>query len=203
MRNDQIFVLLLVVLLPMSGCMDSTIGEVEGTDDTESDTTVVNTTTVVNNYYNQTTNHLPIIHMANVGQAGFNDGEDEQRSTYNQTTGEEETRMYYRYYGFWFSVIDVDGNITAVGIDGDLDLTIDHEFILDANSSWSDFSYHESYGFAWSNTTNGGIAYWGADYDGYCYLRFNLIAIDDAGGLTVIPYTMTIGNNQGCDVWDD
>ena len=198
MRNDQIFVLLLVVLLPMSGCMDNTVGEVEGTEDTESNTTVVN------NYYNQTINHLPVIHMASLGQTGGTSftAEDEQRSTYNQTTGEEESRMYYRYYGFWFSAIDVDGNITAVGIDGDLDLTIDHEFILDGNSSWSDITYHESYGFAWSNTSNGGIAQWGGDSDGYCYLRFNLIAIDNAGGLTVIPYTFTIGNNQGCDVWD-
>ena len=197
MRKDQIFVLMLVIFLPLTGCFGDAIGEAEAEEETEG-------TTVVNNYYNQTTYHLPVIHMASVGQTGdFNAQEDEPRSTYNQTTGEEETRMYYRYYGFWFSVIDVDGNITAVGIDGDLDLTIDHEFILDANSSWSDFSYHESYGFAWSNTTSGGVAYWGGDYDGYCYLRFNLIAIDDAGGLTVIPYTMTIGNNLGCDVWDD
>lgn len=200
MRNDQIFVLLLVVLLPLSGCMDNTVGDAEGTDDIDSDVTVVN------HYYNQTTNHPPIIHMASIGQTGeFGEEQeaDERRSTYNQTTGEEESRMYYRYYGLWFSVIDADGNITAVGIDGDLDLTIDHEFSLDANSSWSDITYHESYGFAWSNTTNGGVGSWGGGFDGYCYLRFNLIAIDNDGGLTVNPYTMTIGNNQGCDVWDD
>ena len=57
MRNDQIFVLLLVVLMPMSGCMDAAVGDVEGTEDAESTTQVVNNTTVVNNYYNQTTNH--------------------------------------------------------------------------------------------------------------------------------------------------
>jgi len=49
MRNDQIFVLLLVFLLPMSGCMDNTVGEVEGTDDLDANTTVIN------NYYNNTT----------------------------------------------------------------------------------------------------------------------------------------------------
>ncbi|MBT7244708.1 MAG: hypothetical protein HN874_04590, partial [Euryarchaeota archaeon] len=53
MRNDQIFVLLLVVLLPMSGCMESAVGEVEGTEETSSETTIVN------NYYNNTsTNEL-------------------------------------------------------------------------------------------------------------------------------------------------
>ena len=50
MRNDQIFVLLLVVLLPMSGCFDGAVGDAEGTDDASSGTTVIN------NYYNNSTN---------------------------------------------------------------------------------------------------------------------------------------------------
>jgi len=33
MRNDQIFVLLLVILLPMSGCFEGAVGDAEGTDD--------------------------------------------------------------------------------------------------------------------------------------------------------------------------
>ena len=44
MRNDQIFVLLLVVLLPLSGCFDGAVGDAEGTDDES---------TVINNYYNK------------------------------------------------------------------------------------------------------------------------------------------------------
>ena len=47
MRNDQIFVLLLVILLPMSRCFDGAVGDAEGTDG-ESSTTVIN-------YYNNTT----------------------------------------------------------------------------------------------------------------------------------------------------
>jgi len=184
---------MLGALIVFSGCVGTGTSDGEGDDDDTSGTTVIN------NYYNQTTNQPPVFHIASVGP---NDDGDEQRSTYNQTTGQEETRMYYRTYGFWLSVIDVDGNITEVGIDGDLDLVIDHPFTN--NVSWSDnFSYHESYGFAWSNTTGGGKAHWGGEFTGYCYLRFNLIATDDGGGMTVIPYTMTIGNNQGCDVWDD
>ena len=35
MRNDQIFVLMLVVLLPMSGCFDGAIGDVEADDDSD------------------------------------------------------------------------------------------------------------------------------------------------------------------------
>ena len=54
MRNDQIFVLLLVVLLPMSGCFDggtAGVGEAEGAQDSGE----ASETTVVNNYYNNTT----------------------------------------------------------------------------------------------------------------------------------------------------
>ena len=38
MRNDQIFVLLLVVLLPMSGCMDNAVGDAEADDDRDDST---------------------------------------------------------------------------------------------------------------------------------------------------------------------
>ena len=47
MRNDQIFVLLLVVLLPMSGCFGGAVGDAEGAENESS--------TIVNNYYNNTT----------------------------------------------------------------------------------------------------------------------------------------------------
>jgi len=40
MRKDQIFVLLLVILLPMSGCFDGAVGDAEGADDTSDDQAV-------------------------------------------------------------------------------------------------------------------------------------------------------------------
>ena len=52
MRKDQIFVLLLIILLPLSGCMDGAIGDADAQDSTEEDGTVVNY------YYNNTTNHV-------------------------------------------------------------------------------------------------------------------------------------------------
>ena len=63
MRNDQIFVLLLVVLLPLSGCFDGAVGDAEGADDESS-------TTVVNNYYNNTTvveSNTPLHHQFSNG----------------------------------------------------------------------------------------------------------------------------------------
>ena len=38
MRNDQIFVLLLVVLLPLSGCFDNAVGEAEADDERDDST---------------------------------------------------------------------------------------------------------------------------------------------------------------------
>ena len=50
MKTDRIFVLLLVVMLPMSGCFDDGVGDAEAADDTDEGTTVIN-----NYYYNNTT----------------------------------------------------------------------------------------------------------------------------------------------------
>lgn len=38
MRNDQLFVLLLVILLPLSGCFDNAVGEAEADDDRDDST---------------------------------------------------------------------------------------------------------------------------------------------------------------------
>jgi len=51
MRNDQIFVLLLVVLLPMSGCFGDSVEDAEGS---EADAT----NTLVYNYYNSTVDEI-------------------------------------------------------------------------------------------------------------------------------------------------
>ena len=51
MKTDRIFVLLLVVLLPMSGCFDDTVGDAEGAEENSG-------TTVNHHYYNNTTNVL-------------------------------------------------------------------------------------------------------------------------------------------------
>ena len=67
MRNDQIFVLLLVILLPMSGCFDGAVGDAEGTDDTETNEV--------------STNQPPVIHVTSIG---INDSPN-KISTYNSS----------------------------------------------------------------------------------------------------------------------
>jgi len=49
MKTDRVFVLLLVVLLPLSGCFDGSVGDADATEDSSENTTVIN------NYYNNTT----------------------------------------------------------------------------------------------------------------------------------------------------
>ena len=56
MKTDRIFVLLLVVMLPMSGCFDDGVGDAEAAEDSTG-TTVnhYNNTTVVNHHYHNNT----------------------------------------------------------------------------------------------------------------------------------------------------
>ena len=92
--------------------------------------------------------------------------------------------MYHLHWQWWFSVIDVDSNITEVGVDLNLDQVIDHHFTT--NDTWSNFSHHISPGIA---AANGSLTQWPE-----CFVRFNLMAIDDEGGVGIIPYTMRTNN---------
>jgi hypothetical protein len=56
MKTDRVFVLLLVVLLPLSGCFDGSVGDADAADDSSE------STTVINNYYNNTT----VVNMTSV-----------------------------------------------------------------------------------------------------------------------------------------
>ena len=169
MRKDQIFVLMLVILLPLTGCFDAAVGDAEGTDDAETNDSSIN--------------QPPVLHVTSIG---INDSPN-KISTYNSSTGEEETRMYYTTVQFWLTATDVDGTISVVGLDLDLDNEIDHEFTN--NGSWdADFSFHESPGIAQSN---GSLANYGQyDYGDRCFARLNLVAIDDDGAMTLIPYSV-------------
>ena len=92
MRNDQIFVLLLVIILPMSGCFDGAVGDAEGTDD------ATDGTTVINNYHNNTT----IVYnntTADVGPEYFVVGGTVDETTINEPrTGQ--TGIYYYPFNF-------------------------------------------------------------------------------------------------------
>jgi hypothetical protein len=100
MKTDRVFVLLLVVLLPLSGCFDgSTTGDAEGADAADDSS---EGTTVINNYYNNTTTSSESqertwYSSGNTYFTYWNDGQDahsgEQRCldwgpSYDSSTGE-------------------------------------------------------------------------------------------------------------------
>jgi len=60
MKTDRVFVLLLVVLLPLSGCFDGSVGDADATEDLSVGTTIVN------HYYNNTTNIQQIQNIPNL-----------------------------------------------------------------------------------------------------------------------------------------
>ena len=160
MRNDQIFVLLLVVLLPLSGCFDGAVGDAEGTDDES---------TVINNYYNNTTaeyNSPPIIS----GSVIYRDYWDSDQGVLIEDVLVSTSVAW-----------DYDGSIVAFGVDWDMDGVIDENFTeaydqylyryLNTTGDWiNPQSYHDI-----QEGRNG------------CYQFLNLIAVDDDGASTIIP----------------
>ena len=113
MKTDRIFVLLLVVLLPMSGCFDDTVGDAEGAEE-NSGTTVVNhynNTTEVNlvehHYYNNTTNVLqdsPVVQVlyvenGSIGEISTSTGQIiEVLDTWIQLTNNPNLELYDNQY---------------------------------------------------------------------------------------------------------
>ena len=104
MRNDQIFVLLLVILLPMSGCFDGAVGDAEGSDDSDSGGTNANA---------GGTNHPPVISAEISGNAAV--------PTEGSDCMTDSVQIEARH-----AMTDWDGVIVQAGWDVDLDGTIDH-----------------------------------------------------------------------------
>ena len=172
MRNDQIFVLLLVVLLPLSGCMDNAVGEVEGTVDAETNTTVVN------NYYNNTTNSQnspPVI-------SGF--------VTYGDFWDSDQNTLLENVFVSTSVAWDYDGEIIAFGVDWTMDGIIDANFTDD----------YDQYLYRYLNTTGDWIN--PQSYDDVqqgrngCYQFLNLIAVDEDGASTIIPITTSFKEGE-------
>jgi len=103
MKTDRIFVLLLVVMLPMSGCFDDAVGDAEGSDDADSEGTATNTAAY---------NHPPVISAALTGPLELTEGLD------CMTDGVQVEARH--------AMTDWDGTIAQAGWDIDLDGTIDY-----------------------------------------------------------------------------
>ena len=162
MKTDRIFVLLLVVMLPMSGCFDDAVGDAEGTDESEVNEELLN---------NSTNNENPLIYIW---------GQTLDAGCPNRTSCT---------FSWTISVMDIDGNVSSVGIDSDLDGVIDHEFI---SEDWTQHTQEFDGPVDWSSDN----AVQKSPSHEWCYFAFNLIAIDDDGGKSIHPITKILGE---CD----
>ena len=171
--TKNVYALMLALVIVLSGCFGNTA------DDTDAEDT--------GDASDSEMNQIPQVYY-------FLDVQQRDVVTYNET-GHEVITWYWNFT--WdISAIDFDGNITTVGLDTTLDGIIDLEFNTSGN--WSDFSHH-------SMPTNLVMedSEWyvtGADNagDGFCAYRFNLIAIDNDGGMSIEPITKLIGDSY----WD-
>jgi len=141
MRNDQIFVLLLVIILPMSGCFDGAVGDAEGTDD------ATDGATVINNYHNNTT----IVYnntTTDVGPEYFVVGGTVDETT----TNEPRTGGGINYYPFNFST--TSGQTVYL-----------HSLVVDGNNEYAYLNSDCGEGGQWSVTSTSTDSY--SDHLGY------------------------------------
>ena len=160
MKTDRVFVLLLVVLLPLSGCMH-TIDEAEG----ESP---------------EAQNMLPVIYggidlTASCPIAGG-----------SCSSGD----WIYPVLSSESKVIDFDGTVMQFGLDLDLDSEIDFLMPFTIGSGYTEYDFRVNLDFKefhinpvlWDPS---GLS---ADNpDAYCYQWVNIVAVDDDGGKTIQP----------------
>ena len=162
MKTDRIFVLMLVILLPMSGCFENSVGDAEGqVEPGNSEDSMID---------NASMNQLPLLYLWS----------DDASYTTNDRT---EIRWNWQ-----ISVSDLDGNISEVGVDSDLDGFIDYQFVS------NDWSVHAQEFEGPSNLSTSDFTYRTQNLE-WCYFAFNLIVIDDDGGKYVEPYTSKINCN--------
>ena len=105
--------------------------------------------------------------------------------TFQYENNDDGSLNYSVFHLEWqFSVIDLDGTISEVGIDTNLDGIIDHDFTSD---NWSDPEQIFELAIDYENATHTTEP---EDFDGeLCYFALNLIAVDNDGVKSVEPYT--------------
>ena len=105
MRKDQIFVLMLVIFLPLTGCFGDAIGEAEADENEDG-------TNVINNYYNNTTVVMETPEIYSTGGFGVFNWEDNNSQdrfwlpssvvlTINSNPGEMVNIIQSDLYGVW------------------------------------------------------------------------------------------------------
>ena len=170
MTTDRLFVILLVMLIPMTGCF----GAIDNADSEETDQNEVeNQPPVFYGEFFRLTSSCPVI--------GDSCSTDEW--IYPSIVGDS-------------MILDYDGQVVSVGLDIDRDLTIDYEF--STNDNYSTYTTIGFVNISGSDLNPVLLDNWdGAknDPDSNCYQWVNIIAIDDDGAKTIHPNRWTFGWN--------
>ena len=171
MKTDKVFVLLLVILLPLTGCIDMA-DNAESQDATTEES-------------QNETNHLPVI----FGDAYFG-------NHYCSSDSSTKENMIITRAAY---AVDFDGNITEFGLDVNQDGSID--YTMDMSCENADYQpMMGTNSTEWMNpipmNTWGSM-----DRDvEYCYQDLALVAIDDDGGMTVNPFRVIFDYDNNDDM---
>ena len=165
MTTDRLFVILLVMLIPMTGCF----GAIENSDAEENES-------VSDNMNDQ--NSPPVIY-------GFSVSLGKTCPDLQSSCSSDDT-VYPVIYGNLMA-LDFDGTVVEFGIDIDLDGDID----FDMGGNYSEYEYKANYE---ANVSDFNPSLLGEDYgdgDSNCYQWVNLMAVDDDGDVTIQPNRWT------------
>ena len=175
MKPDKVFILLLVILLPLTGCID-----VSDNADAQEDESAQQPS------QNQTVlppNHHPVIY----GSVSFGDYWHDSNSTLSENVLIART----------LHSLDFDGFVVEFGIDvnkdGVIDLPINNAYVNDAE--WQMVPNSDSDG--WKSP----IEYdsWGSGDVEYCFQWLSVIAKDDDGDITVEPFMVVFDYDDEAD----
>ena len=164
MTTNKVFILLLVIMLPLAGCLEDT------DPNEEDDLILVEPSQIMDN-------HPPVIYY---NYAGFSDYYDYDTSTLVEnviviTAGMAE---------------DFDGDVIEFGIDTNQDGIIDFYLDKTGGQTIAQTAYNPENMTDWMNP----MPYdWGASPQDveYCYQWLSLIAIDDDFAMSVEPFMAT------------
>ena len=180
MTTDRLFVIMLVMLIPMTGCF----GAVDNADAEEH--TVENPTSSENITQ---TNSPPVIYGWGVGL-----GQACPDMQYSCSSGDV---VWPVIYGDLMA-LDMDGTVVEFGVDIDLDGEIDY----DMGGNYSEFKQKRNYDV---NESDFNPTYTGPDYydefTSICYQWVHLMAVDDDGAIAIEPQAWRFNwNGEYCEI---
>ena len=175
MKADKVFILMLVILLPLTGCIDVS-DNADAQQDSGAEPQAQNQTVTQ-------PNHHPVI----FGTVAFGDYWHSSNSSTSSDVLVARTSH----------AVDFDGNVVEFGIDTNQDGVIDMD--IDQSSEGADWKMvNGSDSDDWKSPLE--LDTWGTGDVEYCYQWLSIIAIDDDGDITVEPFMISFDYDDENDM---